>query len=465
MSKSIHDELYIDVSHMFGQEWNVTREDLVRHEGDIHRAAKAVGAIRTTGLGPDGSSVLFPHLPYLLEEDVLISKGEKEALLTLGEKAKDFDVLISIGVGGSYLGNQTLFDLFCGPYWNEMTKEERKGYPKVYFAGQNVDPVSLSELADCIRREQKRAGRRLHVLLLVISKSGTTIEPVSAVQGLEKLLSDVCDLHLMAITDKAKGRIRPLAEKQHFPCFTVPDGIGGRFSVFSQVGLVFGMLTGIDIREFLKGAAMVEEACGSEEIEENPALLVAALKYIAMRDYGISTEIIMPYGDKLRSLGWWYAQLLGESLGKKYDLGKHEVFNGRTPVASVGTTDMHSLTQEHQQGKKNKLVQFISVKEPTRDVEVECNEKDATGPVPMSRMLDAALRANEEALASEGRMSCHITMERLTPFHVGALMYFFFLAIAYEGALEEVNAYDQPGVEDYKKILHEDLRKYIVEHK
>jgi glucose-6-phosphate isomerase len=459
MSKSIHDELYIDVSHMFGQEWNVTREDLARHEGDIHRAAKAVGDIRTTGLGPDGSSVLFPHLPYLLEEDVLISKEEKEALLTLGEKAKDFDVLISIGVGGSYLGNQTLFDLFCGPYWNEMTKEERKGYPKVYFAGQNVDPVSLSE------REQKRAGRRLHVLLLVISKSGTTIEPVSAVRGLEKLLSDVCDLHLMAITDKEKGRIRPLAEKHHFPCFTVPDGIGGRFSVFSQVGLVFGMLTGIDIREFLKGAAMVEEACGSEEIDENPALLVAALKYIAMKDYGISTEIIMPYGDKLRSLGWWYAQLLGESLGKKYDLGKHEVFNGRTPVASVGTTDMHSLTQEHQQGKKNKLVQFISVKEPTRDVEVECNEKDATGPVPMSRMLDAALRANEEALASEGRMSCHITMERLTPFHVGALMYFFFLAIAYEGALEEVNAYDQPGVEDYKKILHEDLRKYIVEHK
>lgn len=465
MSKSIHDELYIDVSHMFGEEWNVTREDLARHEGDIHRAAKAVGDIRTTGLGPDGSSVLFPHLPYLLEEDVLISKGEKAALLTLGEKAKDFDVLISIGVGGSYLGNQTLFDLFCGPYWNEITKEERKGYPKVYFAGQNVDPVSLSELADCICWEQKRAGRRLHVLLLVISKSGTTIEPVSAVRGLEKLLSDVCDLHLMAITDKEKGRIRPLAEKHHFPCFTVPDGIGGRFSVFSQVGLVFGMLTGIDIREFLKGAAMVEEACGSEEIEENPALLVAALKYIAMKDYGISTEIIMPYGDKLRSLGWWYAQLLGESLGKKYDLGKHEVFNGRTPVASVGTTDMHSLTQEHQQGKKNKLVQFISVKEPTRDVEVECNEKDATGPVPMSRMLDAALRANEEALASEGRMSCHITMERLTPFHVGALMYFFFLAIAYEGALEEVNAYDQPGVEDYKKILHEDLRKYIVEHK
>lgn len=125
---------------------------------------------------------------------------------------------------------------------------------------------------------------------------------------------------------------------------------------------------------------------------------------------------------------------------------------------------MHSLTQEHQQGQKNKLVQFISVKEPARDVEVECNEKDATAPVPLSRMLDAARRANEEALASEGRMSCHISMKKLTPFHVGALMYFFFLAIAYEGAMAHVNAFDQPGVEDYKKILHEELREYILEN-
>lgn len=465
MSISIKDQLFVDVDHIFGKTWSVKAEDLERYEARIRKAAADVEKIRNTGKGPDGSQVLFPYLPYLLDEDLLISEGEKEALLDLNETAKKFDVLISIGIGGSYLGNQALFDLFCGPYWNEMTKEERKGYPKVYFAGQNVDPVSLSELADCIHREGKRAGHRLHVLLLVISKSGTTIEPVSAVRGLEKLLCGECDLHLMAITDKEKGRIRPLAEKQHFPCFTVPDGIGGRFSVFSQVGLVFGMLTGIDIRSFLKGAAMVEEACGSKEIDKNPALLLGALKYIAMKDYGIATEIIMPYGDKLRSLGWWYAQLLGESLGKKYDMDGHEVYNGRTPVASVGTTDMHSLTQEHQQGQKNKLVQFISVKEPTRDVEVECNEKDATGPVPMSRMLDAARRANEEALASEGRMSCHIAMKQLTPFHVGALMYFFFLAIAYEGALANINAYDQPGVEDYKKILHEDLREYILERK
>lgn len=176
----------------------------------------------------------------------------------------------------------------------------------------------------------------------------------------------------------------------------------------------------------------------------------------------MAVEVIMPYGDKLRSLGWWYPQFLGESLGKKYDVNGNIVDNGRIPVAAVGTTDMHSLTQEHQQGAKNKLVQFITVKKLPKDLSVICDEKGVSGPVPMSRMLSAAQRANEEALASEGRMSCHIAMAELTPFHVGALMYFFFLAIAYEGAMANINAFDQPGVEDYKRILHEDLREYIL---
>lgn len=470
---NINNELFVDIKNFLNHPWSVTPENMVKHADEINQAANAVTKLRDTGKGPDGSLVLFPHLPYMLEENVLnmleenvlISEEEKNALLSLKEKAKSYDAVISIGIGGSYLGNQVLFDLFCGPYWNQLTKEERNGYPQFYFAGQNVDPVSLTELSSCISREAGHIqGRRMRVLFLVISKSGTTIEPVTAVRGLKKLLADVCDIHLMAITDKEKGRIRPLAEERHFPCFTVPDGIGGRFSIFSQVGLVFASLAGIDIdiESFLKGAQMAEEACQSEDMKENPALLLAALKYIATKEYGITAEVIMPYGDKLRSFGWWYAQLLGESLGKKYDMQGNVVYNGRIPVASVGTTDMHSLTQEHQQGQKNKLIQFISVKNPPYDLSVLCDEKGVSGMVPMSRMLDAARRANEEALANEGRMSCHISIKELTPFHVGALMYFFFLTIAYEGAMENVNAFDQPGVEDYKKILHEDLRKYIV---
>lgn len=452
-----------DLHNLLKKPYGVDKKYLETYKHKILGAIDEVKRIRRDGKGPDGSLVLFPHLPYLLEENVLISEEEKNALLSLKEKAKSYDAVISIGIGGSYLGNQVLFDLFCGPYWNQLTKEERNGFPQFYFAGQNVDPVTLVELSSCISREAKRLkDRRMKVLFLVISKSGTTIEPVTAVRGLKKLLDGVCDIYLMAITDKEKGRIRPLAEERHFPCFTVPDGIGGRFSIFSQVGLVFASLAGIDIENFLKGAQMVEEACQSDDMKENPALLLAALKYIATKQYGITAEVIMPYGDKLRSFGWWYAQLLGESLGKKYDMQGNVVYNGRIPVASVGTTDMHSLTQEHQQGQKNKLIQFISVEKLPQDLSVLCDEKGVSGMVPMSRMLDAARRANEEALASEGRMSCHISIKELTPFHVGALMYFFFLTIAYEGAMENVNAFDQPGVEDYKKILHEDLRKYIV---
>lgn len=459
----INNEIFINTNNLLRKTWGVTEKDLEKYDSQIKYAVQKIEILRNTGKGPEGSLVLFPHLPYMLEENVLISEEEKNALLSLKEKAKSYDAVISIGIGGSYLGNQVLFDLFCGPYWNQLTKEERNGFPQFYFAGQNVDPVTLVELSSCISREAKRLkDRRMRVLFLVISKSGTTIEPVTAVRGLKKLLADVCDIHLMAITDKEKGRIRPLAEERHFPCFTVPDGIGGRFSIFSQVGLVFASLAGIDIENFLKGAQMVEEACQSEDMKENPALLLAALKYIATKKYGITAEVIMPYGDKLRPFGWWYAQLLGESLGKKYDMQRNEVYNGRIPVASVGTTDMHSLTQEHQQGQKNKLIQFISVEKLPQDLSVLCDEKGVSGMVPMSRMLDAARRANEEALASEGRMSCHISIKELTPFHVGALMYFFFLTIAYEGAMENVNAFDQPGVEDYKKILHEDLRKYIV---
>lgn len=459
----IQNELFIGIKNLLGNPWSVTVGNLEAYGACIKQASRDVSELRRTGKGPDGSSVLFPHLPYLLKEDVLISEEEKKDILSLREEAKSYDAVISIGIGGSYLGNQVLFDLFCGPYWNQLTKEERKGYPQIYFSGQNVDPVSLTDLASCIKREARRiADRRMKVLFLVISKSGTTIEPVSAVRGLKKLLAPVCDVHFMAITDKEKGRIRSLAGKEHFPCFTVPDGIGGRFSVFSPVGLVFASLAGIPIEEFLQGAQMVEEACQSEDISENPALMLAALKFIAMKEYGITAEVVMPYGDKLRSFGWWYAQLLGESLGKKYNLQGKIVYNGRTPVAAVGTTDMHSLTQEHQQGKKNKLVQFISVEHLPADFSVRCDEKDVSGLVPMSRMLSAARRANEEALASEERMSCHIAMKELTPYHVGALMYFFFLIIAYEGALANVNAFDQPGVEDYKKILHEDLREYIL---
>lgn len=458
------DELIIDTSHLTGEGWGISAEEMDTFADAIARAAEAVDRIRETGKGPGGEDVLFPCLPYLMDEEILISSEEKARLEKLTDLAKEEDVVISIGIGGSYLGNQALYDLFCGPYWNLFSKDERKGYPEIYFAGQNLDPLSLTRLEDRIRRSSHMVWWKHKVLLLINSKSGTTLEPVMAERALRKLLSSFCDLTVIAITDKAKGALHDKAVAEGWERFTVPEGIGGRFSVFSQVGLVFAKMAGIDTDAFLAGARLAEESCRSRDPEENPALKLAALKYLAKVNHGIDAEVIMPYGDSLRALGWWYAQLLGESLGKKYDLEGNEIHYGRVPVATVGTTDMHSLTQEHQEGKKNKLVQFISVEEIENDLSVLCSEGNAEGEVPLSYMLRAARRANEEALAKDGRMSCSIAMRRATPFHVGALMYFFFLTIAYEAALAGVNAFDQPGVEKYKKILHGDLKEYIETH-
>lgn len=166
--------------------------------------------------------------------------------------------------------------------------------------------------------EQKEG--RYHLLVLVISKSGTTIEPMDAIYAIRQQLADVCDIEVMAITDKNQGKLFELSEKNHWMHFTVPEGIGGRFSVLSQVGIVFGALCGMDVKELLRGAAAMEAACKSSDWEKNPALALAAMKYIATTKYGIVSEIIMPYGDSLRFLGWWYAQLMAESLGKRHNL-------------------------------------------------------------------------------------------------------------------------------------------------
>lgn len=461
---SLSQELMVDTTYLEPVLKGMTPEEKAIYETQVSIAAKAVDQIRQTGKGPDGSDVLFTHLPYLLQENVLITDEEKERLLALQEKAKYYDVVISIGIGGSYLGNQVLFDLFCGTSWNKKSKEERNGYPQIYFAGQNIDPIRLERLAETVKRESEKVWWKQKVLLLVISKSGTTIEPMSAAKTLQVLLQDCNEVQIMAITDKEKGILRQKAKEYHYDCFTVPEGIGGRFSVFSPVGLVFAQMAGIDIQSFLAGAQMIEEACQSDQVETNLALRLASLKYWATKKSGIETEIIMPYGELLRTTGWWYCQLLGESLGKKYDNQGKEVYYGRTPVPALGTTDMHSLTQEHQQGKKNKLVQFLTVQHLSHDVDVPCEEGNISGTIPMSLMLDFARKANAQALASEGRLSCTITVKKITPFHVGALLYFFFLCIAYEGAMADINAYDQPGVEAYKKILHEDLRCYLLEH-
>ncbi len=462
---SIWDGFRLDADRCFGRDWTVTEADFEAYDAQIRQAAADVTRLRETGCGTRaGEEVLFPHLPYLLEEKRLITDEELRDMDALAARCRgDFDAVLSVGIGGSYLGNQVLFDACCGPYWNLRTPEERGGRPQVFFAGQTADPEALASLLRHLRSQAEKKDGPYRVLTLVISKSGTTIEPSGALSVLEAELPTFCgEACFAAVTDQKKGRLLEDCRKKGWLHFVVPEGVGGRFSVFSQVGIVFAALLDLEYKEFLRGAQRTEAACRSEDWRTNPALFLAAVKYIATVRHGVTAEITMPYSSRLRSLGAWYAQLLGESLGKRETVRGGLAYGGRTPVCAVGTTDMHSLTQEHQEGQRNKLLQFIAVDEPAADLTVRLEEGGRPCAVLMSHVLRAALEANAEALASDRRMSCCLSIRRLDLQHLGGLMYFFFLTIAYEGAMAGIDAYDQPGVEGYKKLLHQDLARYAA---
>lgn len=367
-----------------------------------------------------------------------------------------------------------LFDVQCGEFWNLKSTADRDGYPKLYFSGNNLDPRRTSELigqlqADAARSSYDLAARPYRVTLIVISKSGSTLDTMASFMVIYEALkkSALIRVEVVAVTDPATGGsatlLGRLAAEQGWPVFCVPDGVGGRFSVFSEVGLITGACTGFDIEQFLAGARAMDEACRGGDIHSNPALLNAGLKYIAAKKYGMNCEVFMPYADYLKSVAEWYIQLLAESLGKRSDRNGQEVFYGRTPVAAVGTTDMHAQTQQHQDGRRDKVVQFVRIacwdsEQIIPDAFPQTDGlKDIAG-ITMSEAMEVARAANAEALARDNRFNATLTLPSLTPFHLGELLYLLALSVAYEGELANVDAFDQPGVEAYKRLMRPRLK-------
>lgn len=463
-----------DFSNLYGEN-KVNASDIEDIREKLEKAAQAIHLMREKGeitghLSKDGlpEKVLFSQLPYVAEGNINSPESIQD-LLTFANQSKDnVDVVVSLGIGGSFLGNKVLFDIGCGEFWNQGEAEKRKGWPALYFSGNNVDGARtnglLKEITDQAKLCSKASGRPYKVLLLVISKSGSTLETMACFMYLLDQLQkyDCIDVKVVAVTDPAEGEgetlLHRLARENSWPLFRVPDGVGGRFSVFSDVGLVTAAATGLDIQEFLAGAKAMDEACQSSDPFENMAFLSATLKYIAAEKYGRDIEVFMPYADNLKSLAEWYIQLLAESLGKTVNRDGQKVYYGRTPIVAVGTTDMHAQTQQHQEGKLDKLVQFVRVERWQQDPIIpDYFPKEQTlsnmAGFSFGKAMNAALEANAQALSSNGRFNATITLPEVSLYHVGALMYMLALAIAYEGELSNVDAFDQPGVEAYKKIL------------
>ena len=465
-----------DYTNLYG-DGKVTAADVIELKGKIKTAYEAVEHMRATGvvrghMSKDGESekVWFTQLPYI-KEGHINSPDVVNKLKEFSQKLRyNVDAVVSFGIGGSYLGNKVLSDIHCGDFWNSKSQEERDGYPKLYFSGNNLDPRRTEELIAHLIREAEIKGT-YRVTLIVISKSGSTLETMAtfmvAYEAL-KAKAPLVEVDVVAVTDPADGvsetLLHKLAVDQQWPIFSVPDGVGGRFSIFSEVGLVTAACIGFDIDAFLAGARAMDEACQNDEIHHNPALLNAVLKYIAAEKYGRDIEVFMPYADYLKSVSEWYIQLLAESLGKRVNREGQEIYYGRTPVVAVGTTDMHAQTQQHQDGKRNKVIQFVKVatwdKDPViPDAFPSAAKLSEIAGLRLSDGLHAAMESNAEALADDNRFNATFVLPQMTAYHLGELLYLLALSIAYEGELANVDAFDQPGVEAYKRLLGPRLKQ------
>lgn len=465
-----------DYSNLYGA-GKVTSADIEVLQERITAAHEAMVHMRSTGevrghLSKDGTpeKVLFSQLPYV-EAGNLNSPESIGKLKAFGQSLRNrVDTVVSFGIGGSFLGNKVLFDVHCGEFWNSKTQAERDGYPKLYFNGNNIDARRTAEMLEHLVAEARL--KAIHgqtepykVALVVISKSGGTLDTMSTFMVMYDALlqqAPLLEVEVVAVTDPAQGDkatlLQKLATEQGWPTFSVPDGIGGRFSIFSEVGLVTAACVGMDIDGFLAGARDMDVVCQSPDLDKNPAMLNAALKFIAAEKYGRDIEVFMPYADYLKSVAEWYVQLLAESLGKRTDREGNEVFYGRTPIVAVGTTDMHAQTQQHQDGKRNKVVQFVQVAQWEQDAVIpdvfpSAPKLSEISSLYLSQALEVARVANADALMSDQRFNANFVMPKMNAYHLGELLYLLALSVAYEGELANVDAFDQPGVEAYKRLM------------
>ena len=473
MSLTLKSGFVFDYDNLFG-EGKVTQADLDSYAEDLKKAHAAMKVMRESGfikahLSKDGApeKVLFSQLPYV-EEGHLNSPSSLAHLQKLTDHVKNnVDAVLSLGIGGSYLGNKVLFDVHCGEFWNYKSQEERDGFPRVYFSGQNIDPrrtgdliAHLKSLAGVIKSHAKRKAK---VLLLVISKSGGTLDTMSNFMVIYDALQKVSDIEIevVAVTDPNEEKptlLKKLAKEKGWPTYSVPDGVGGRFSIFCEVGLSLAACIGFDIKSFLDGAKDMDLACQNDDLWQNPAMLNAALKFAAAEKHGRHIEVMMPYGDYLKSVSEWYIQLLAESMGKEVDRDGKKVNAGRTPLVAVGTTDMHSQTQQHQEGTLDKVVQFVKIDKWANDLVIpnvfpEAQKLADISGVTMGDALEVARQSNADALASNQRYNACFTLPELNAYYLGQLLYMLAMSVAYEGELANVDAFNQPGVEAYKRIM------------
>ena len=376
-----------------------------------------------------------------------------------------YENLVILGIGGSALGITTLLTALKPQYYNLQSREERKGFPRV-FVMDNVDPDTFSEMMEICDPEK--------TLYNVISKSGTTAETVAQLfVVLEKIKNSVgkskVSDHVVFTTGpflkrKPMTPMQELCRKYSCKSFVIPENIGGRFSVFSPVGLFPAALLGLDLKAIAQGCRAMERRCAFADIKKNPAYLNAGVHHYLMTERGRSISVMMPYSNKLRDLADWYRQLWAESLGKQEnrDGSKSGIFAGQTPINALGVTDQHSQLQLYLEGPHDKVVTIIE--------ETRFNNQLAISGIPanftslkymrnrtMGDLIHAERKATIDALQASNRPVVKIKVPIVNESTLAQLFYLFEVQTAIAGVLLDINPFDQPAVEQIKIFTREYL--------
>jgi glucose-6-phosphate isomerase len=465
--------LRYDPSGAMNRDTGLTPDDLVRLAPRLEQARSEV--LADVALWKSGGKVSpdkepldagFVDLPERLLSEYRESRTASEVgrILSSSRKLDSLvDRVVLLGIGGSYMGARALFEACCHPYYNELSRAERGGHPRIYFEGNNVDNDAMSGLVDLLGSSPSR-----DVLdrwgIVVISKSGATLETAVAFRQLLAVLSQACggDKKLVSelvipVTGQS-GRLFELARalgcQETFP---IPDGVGGRFSVLSAVGLLPAAILGLNVIKLLEGAAAMNAHFRAAPPQDNVVLRYVGVCHLMEQLRGATVRVLATWGKGLEAAGMWYDQLLSESLGK--------LERGATPLTVVNTRDLHSRGQQHQEGRRDKLITNVIVDHARRDPlpvgrsNFDQDQLNSLADKTLPAIMAAAIAGTNQAYAEDKRPTADLHLPRLDEASLGQFFQMMMLATVVEGRLIGINPYGQPGVEGYKKHMNAFLRK------
>jgi len=391
----------------------------------------------------------FVEMPERILEAYQTDRDNSELgkiLNTAKRLGETVDKVVVLGIGGSYMGARALMETCCHPYFNELPRDQRGGRPRIYFEGNNVDNDWSQSLIQFLEADSAgKDGPEGNWAIVVISKSGGTLETAAAFRqfkaALEKKVGADKLKDLIGITDR----------------YLVPDGVGGRFSILSAVGLLPAAIMGIDVVTLLEAAAAMNTHFRTAAIGENVVLDYIGVNHLLEVKQSMPTRVLSVWSKSLESVGFWYDQLLAESLGKDE--------RGAFPLTCVNSRDLHSRAQQHQEGARDKIMNNVIVDSwrhaplPIGQSEHDQDMLNELGDKTLPEIMSAAIRGTNLAYKEDNRPTTDINLPAVNEAAVGQLLQMLMLATVAEGRLIDINPYGQPGVESYKKYMNQLLRE------